>query len=82
MWPRSRQASNDHAAAVAEAIGRSLPAVCKQAPATLVPLLRLLDELLAGVGSALAQEGRPALTSVVAAGGQAGRLARSILGSS
>ena len=42
--------SDANARVVAEAIGRTLPALAERPPAKLVPLLRLLDELLAGDG--------------------------------
>jgi hypothetical protein len=71
--------SDECASAVAEAIGQTLPALAERPPAKLVPLLRLLDELLAGAGRPMTQEARPPLDRVAAAGGQAGRLARSIL---
>lgn len=71
--------SSDHAAAVAEAIARSLSALAGRPPAKLVPVLRLLDELLAGTGRPPAEDGRPALERLMVSGGQAGRLSRSIL---
>jgi hypothetical protein len=71
--------SGRHAAAVAEAIAQSLPALAERPSAKLVPLLRLLDELLAGTGTPPAEEARPPLERFVGAGAQAGRLARSIL---
>lgn len=72
-------ASGDHAAAVADAVAQSLPALAERPSAKLVPLLRLLDELLAGTGMPPAEAARPPLERLVGAGGQAGRLARSIL---
>ncbi|MEA2609916.1 MAG: hypothetical protein QOJ75_2159 [Chloroflexota bacterium] len=71
--------SDGHAAAVAEAIARSLPALGERPAAKLVPLLRLFDELLAGTGNAPAEDGRQPLERLAGSGGQAGRLARSIL---
>ena len=71
--------SDANARVVAEAIGRTLPALAERPPAKLVPLLRLLDELLAGTGSPPVEEARPALEQLGRASGQAGRLARSIL---
>lgn len=71
--------SHAHATAVAEAVARTLPALAGRPSAKLVPLLRLLDELLAGTGRPSAEDARPPLERLVAAGGQAGRLARSIL---
>jgi hypothetical protein len=71
--------SDVHAAAVAEAVGRALPALATRPAAKLVPLLRLLDELLAGTGSAPAAVARPDLERLAGAGGQGGRLARSVL---
>jgi hypothetical protein len=71
--------SDPHAAVVAEAVARSLPALADRPAAKLVPLLRLLDELLAGPGSPPAVEARSVLERVAGSGGQAGRLARSIL---
>jgi hypothetical protein len=71
--------SDRHATAVAEAIGRTLPALAERAPAKLVPLLRLLDELLAGTGRSPAEAARPVLEAIASSAGQAGRLARSIL---
>jgi hypothetical protein len=70
--------SEDHAAAVAEALGRTLPALADRPPAKLVPLLRLLDELLARTGGRATDAARPPLAALAAAGGQAARLARSI----
>jgi hypothetical protein len=71
--------SDQHAAIVADAIGRSLPALADRSPAKLVPLLRVLDESLAGTGAPPAEEARPPLEHLAGAGGQTGRLARSIL---
>ena len=71
--------SDHHAAAVAEAVARCLPALADRPTAKLVPLLRLFDELLAATGSAPAVEARSVLERLGGAGGQAGRLARSIL---
>lgn len=71
--------SDSNAASVAEAIALTLAALATRPSAKLVPLLRLLDELLAGRGAPPAEEGRPPLERLAAAGGQAGRLARSIL---
>jgi len=68
-----------HAAAVAEAIARTLPALADRPPAKLVPLLRLLDELLAATAGQAAPDGRAALERLAAGGGQGGRLARSAL---
>jgi hypothetical protein len=64
---------------VAEAIGGVLPALVERPPAKLVPLLRALDELLAGTGLPPAPAGRATLATLASVGGQAGRLARSIL---
>jgi hypothetical protein len=64
---------------VAEAIGRTLPALAERPPAKIVPLLRLLDELLAGMGTPPADDARAPLEHFGQASGQAGRLARSIL---
>ena len=72
--------SNDHAAAVASAVGRTMPALAERPPAKLVPLLRLLDETSAASGSAPDPAAGPPLSTIAATGGQAGRLARSILG--
>jgi len=71
--------STSHAEAVAEAVARSLPELAGRPPAKLVPLLRLLDELLAGTGGAATATGRRALEGLAATRGEAGRLARSIL---
>ena len=71
--------SIDHCAAVAEAIGWTLPALADRPAAKLVPLLRLLDETLAAAGAAPPAEARAALDRFAATGGQAGRLARSVL---
>ena len=68
-----------HAASVAEAVARSLTALAARPAAKLVPLLRLLDELVASTGVAATQAARPSLERLAAAGGQAGRLARSIM---
>jgi hypothetical protein len=72
-------APDGHAASVAEAIAMTLGSLAGRPPAKLVPLLRLLDELLAGTGSAVASDAREPLGRLAAAGGQAGRLARSIV---
>jgi hypothetical protein len=64
---------------IAGAIGQAMPALADSPPAKLVPLLRLLDELLAVSGGQVAGDGRPALEALIRAGGQAGRLSRSIL---
>jgi hypothetical protein len=74
-------AAHSHATArvVAEAIGRTLPSLAERHPAKIVPLLRLLDELLAGPGDPPADDARPSLEHLGRASGQAGRLARSIL---
>jgi len=71
--------SDRHGVAVAEAIARTLPAVVDRPPAKLVALLRLLDELLAGTSGTPSDEAREPLGRLAAAGGQSGRLARSIL---
>jgi uncharacterized protein DUF6493 len=71
--------SDAHAAAVAEAVALSLPALAERPPAKVVPLLRLLDELLAGISAPVAADARPPLERLLQTGGQAGRLARSIL---
>ena len=63
---------------VAEAIA-ALPALAERPPAKLVPLLRLLDEILAGTRAGLSDADAASLASLSAAGGQARRLARSIL---
>ena len=73
-----RASPTAHAVAVAEAIARTLPALADRPPGKLVPLLRLLDELLAGTGAPPAEDARPVLDRLVGSGGQAGRLARSI----
>jgi hypothetical protein len=72
-------ASDGHAASVAEAIAMTLGSLASRPPAKLVPLLRLLDELLAGMGSAVPSVAREHLGRLAGAGGQAGRLARSIM---
>jgi hypothetical protein len=71
--------SGHHAVTVADAVGRSLPALADRPPAKLVPLLRLLDELSAATGTPPADDARLPLERLAGAGGQAGRLARSIL---
>ncbi len=53
--------SAGHAIAVAAAIARSLAAIADRPPGKLVPLLRLLDEILAGSDTPVMAEGRPAL---------------------
>ena len=82
-WARSladvSAGSTGHATVVAEAIGRTLPALAERPPAKLVPLLRLLDELLAGTGTPASEVAGPFLERLAGAGGQSGRLARSIL---
>lgn len=72
-------ASGDHAAAVAEAVAHTLPALADRPPARLVPILRLLDEQLARSGTPLAEDARPPVEGLVHAGGQTSRLARSVL---
>jgi hypothetical protein len=71
--------SEANASAVAEAIGRTLPALAGRPPAKLVPLLRVLDELLAASGGSPVDATRPSLERLARGGGQAGRLARSVL---
>ena len=71
--------SAGHADAVAEVIARTLPVIADRPPAKLVPLLRLLDELLATTNSSVMADARPPLGHLAAASGQAGRLARSVL---
>ena len=71
-------ASEEHAVAVAEAIGGSLNALADRPAAKLVPLLRLLDELLAGTGGGPTEDARRHVEALATSGGQAGRLARSI----
>jgi hypothetical protein len=71
--------SDAHASAVAEAIALTLPALAERPAAKLVPLLRLFDELLAATATPPAKVARPSLQRLAGAGGQAGRLARSIL---
>jgi hypothetical protein len=72
--------SDEHARVVAEAIARVLPDLRDRPSASLVALLRLLDELLASTGEGPVAEARPALDSLATSGGQTGRLARSIRG--
>jgi hypothetical protein len=64
---------------IAEAIGRTLPALAERPPAKIVPLLRLLDELLAATGALPVDDARAFLEQLGRSSGQAGRLARSIL---
>jgi hypothetical protein len=71
--------SDGHAGAVAEAVARALPALADRPPGKLVPLLRLLDELLASSGGPPASVAGPVLERFAGAGGQTGRLARSIV---
>jgi hypothetical protein len=71
--------ADGQAASVAEAVARALPALSHRPPAKLVPLLRLIDELLAESGRPVAADGRVTLERLVRAGGQAGRLAKAIL---
>jgi hypothetical protein len=71
--------SHGHARAVAGGIGRALPVLRGRPPGPLVPLLRLLDELLARLGSSPPSEARAALEALAASGGQSGRLARTVL---
>jgi len=71
--------SDANATVVAEAFGRTLPALGERPPAKLVPLLRLLDELLASTGAPPVEDARPSLERLGRASGQASRLARSIL---
>jgi hypothetical protein len=71
--------SDRHRAGVAEAVGRALPALADRPPAKLVPLLRLLDELLAATGGSVVAEARPVLERLAGSSGRAGRLARAIV---
>lgn len=71
--------SDRHAAAVAAGIAGALPSVVARPPGRLVPLLRLLDELLAQTRGRPSVEARPPIEALSRSGGQAGRLARSIL---
>jgi hypothetical protein len=71
--------SDAHAAAVAEAVAAALPALAERPPAKLVPLLRALDEILAGTSTPPAPAARAVLATLASSGGQAGRLARSVL---
>lgn len=71
--------SDRHTGVVAESIARSLGAVRERPGASLVPVLRLLDELLAETGSRVVEAAHPDLEALGSLGGQAGRLARSIL---
>lgn len=71
--------SDRHRAGVAEAVGRALPALADRPPAKLVPLLRLLDELLAATGGSVVAEARPVLERLAGSSGRAGRLARVIV---
>jgi hypothetical protein len=71
--------SDEHAVAVAEALGSALPAVAHRPATKLVPLLRVLDELLASTGAPVAADARESLEQLDGNSGQAGRLARSIL---
>jgi hypothetical protein len=71
--------SDRHAGVVADGIGAALSAIAGRPPRSLVPLLRLVDELLAGTGRPLSAEARPTLEALAKSGGQAGRLPRSIL---
>jgi hypothetical protein len=71
--------SDAQAVAVAEALALTLPALAERPAAKLVPFLRLLDELMADTGTPPVEDARPALERLAGAGGQAGRLARSIL---
>ena len=60
-------------------MARTLPALADRPPGKLVPLLRLLDELLAETGGPVVVEARSTLERLGGAGGQAGRLARAVL---
>jgi hypothetical protein len=71
--------SEAHARGIAAATMGVLPALADRPPARLVPLLRLLDELLAATGAIGSDGDSASLVSLSQAGGQAGRLARSIL---
>jgi hypothetical protein len=71
--------SDAHAVAVAVAIAETLPALTERPATKLVPLLRLLDETLAGSGAPAVEVARPTLERLTGAGGQAGRLARSVI---
>jgi hypothetical protein len=70
--------SDDHAAVVAGAVARALPALADRPSGKLVPLLRF-EELLAGSGGPPASDAGPVLKRLASASGQAGRLARSII---
>jgi hypothetical protein len=71
--------SDTNAKVVAEALGRTLPTLAERPPAKLVPVLRLLDELLAATGTPPVDDARASLEQFGRASGQAGRLARSII---
>ena len=71
--------SAGHGAAVTTAIVTCLAALEERPPAQLVPLLRLLDELVAGFGSLAAEHDRRSLERLSTRSGHTGRLARSIL---
>ena len=71
--------SDRHAGVVAEAIGQTLVSLAERPPASVVALLRLLDELLALNAATVVNEAHPALEAMSGSSGQTGRLARSIL---
>lgn len=72
--------SDLHARVVAEAIGLALASIVDRRPGSLVPLLRVLDELLAAAGTTVAPPARAPLDALARSSGLAGRLAKSIRG--
>ena len=75
--------SEAHARLAVEACGLVLPGLRDRLAGDLVPLLRLVDELLAQTGGISLDGGaRPMLDELSRSSGQAGRLARSIIGRS
>jgi hypothetical protein len=72
-------ASDAQARAVIRATGGAMPALVHRPAAKLVPMLRLLDELLTETSESLPTAAKPPLHALAEREGQAGRLARSIL---
>jgi hypothetical protein len=72
-------ASPGHAAVVAEAIARVLPAVADRRPADLIDLVRLLQELVAELGQPVHPAAHDALKALSGTGGRLSGIARALL---
>jgi len=72
-------ASDGHVRVVADGLAGALPSIALRPAGSLVPALRLLDELLAATPRRLPDDARSTVEALSRSAGQAGRLARSIL---